>query len=100
MVYPFGVDVFSRKKHKKEPQKAARGAVVLQCWRGVNPLTKRVAHKAGWRRLFFQCGRKVHHLTELDTRPRGARLFFYVAMFQQKNSGHKIGALFYQQKTR
>jgi hypothetical protein len=53
MVYPLGVDVFSRKKHKKEPQKAARCAVV-----------------------------------------------FYVVMFQQINSGHKIGALFYQQKTR
>ena len=26
MVYPLGVDVFSRRKHKKEPQKAARGA--------------------------------------------------------------------------
>ena len=29
MVYPLGVDVFSRKKHEKEPQKAARGAVVF-----------------------------------------------------------------------
>ncbi len=26
MVYPLGVDVFSRKKHEKELQKAARGA--------------------------------------------------------------------------
>ena len=52
MVYPLGVDVFSRKKHEKELQKAARGAVV-----------------------------------------------FYVAMFQQINSGHKIGALFGSSKT-
>ena len=29
MVYPLGVDVFSRKKHEKEPQKAARSAVVF-----------------------------------------------------------------------
>ena len=29
MVYPLGVDVFSRKKHKKEPQKAARCAVIF-----------------------------------------------------------------------
>ena len=29
MVYPLGVDVFSRKKHEKEPQKAARCAVVF-----------------------------------------------------------------------
>ena len=29
MVYPLGVDVFSRKKHKKELQKAARCAVVF-----------------------------------------------------------------------
>ena len=53
MVYPLGVDVFSRKKHKKEPQKAAWGAVV-----------------------------------------------FYVAMIQQINSGHKIGALLGPSKTR
>ena len=44
---------FSRKKHKKEPQKAAPCAVI-----------------------------------------------FYVAMFQQINSGHKIGALFGPSKTR
>ena len=29
MVYPLGVDVFSRKKHKKEAQKAARCAVIF-----------------------------------------------------------------------
>ena len=29
MVYPLGVDVFSRKKHKKELQKAARCAVIF-----------------------------------------------------------------------
>ena len=31
---------------------------------------------------------------------RAVRGVFYVAMFAQINSGHKIGALFYQQKTR
>ena len=53
MVYPLGVDVFSRKKHEKELQKAARCAVV-----------------------------------------------FYVVMFQQINSGHKIGELLGPSKTR
>ena len=31
MVYPLGVDVFSRKKHEKELQKAARCAVIFMC---------------------------------------------------------------------
>ena len=47
MVYPLGVDVFSRKKHEKELQKAARCAVIFMCNVSTNNLR---ACEAFWHR--------------------------------------------------
>ena len=89
MVYPLGVDVFSRKKHEKELQKAARCAVVFY----VAMFQQIISELA---RLFDteRCSFLMVYPLGVDvflsqkaqkgaSKSRAVRGYFYVVMFQQ-----------------